>query len=69
MRLPLSPHPAAGASRRDRQPYQWDPASPLNLYPQLTTITRNFFVSNYHSTWPVDHDDGSNNYFDANNFL
>ena len=37
----------------DRQPYQWDPAAPDNLYPALTTISRNFFVSNYHSTWPI----------------
>ena len=37
----------------DRQPYQWDPAAPDNLYPALTTITRNFFMNNYHSTWPI----------------
>ena len=53
----------------DRQPYQFDPARPDDLYPAPTTISRNFFISNYHSTWPIDHDDGSNAYFDENNLL
>jgi hypothetical protein len=61
-------HPCL-ATRRDRQPYQWNPASPDDLYGQQTNITRNFFVSNYHSTWPIDHDDGSTGYRDENNML
>jgi hypothetical protein len=68
LRLTFS-HPCL-ATRRDRQPYQWNPAaSPDDLYGQQTNITRNFFVSNYHSTWPIDHDDGSNAYRDENNML
>ena len=46
-----------------------DPAQPDLLYPALTTISRNFFISNYHSTWPIDHDDGSNAYHDSDNLL
>ena len=65
----MSPFPPTLSSLRDRQPYQWDPAAPLNLYPAQTNITRNLFISNYHSTWPIDHDDGSNAYYDANNLL
>ena len=53
----------------DRQPYQYDAARPDDLYPAPTTISRNFFISNYHSTWPIDHDDGSSAYFDENNLL
>lgn len=37
----------------DRQPYQADPAQPNNLYPRASNISRNLFISNYHSTWCV----------------
>ena len=65
----MSPFPPTLSSLRDRQPYQWDPAAPLNLYPAQTNITRNLFISNYHSTWPIDHDDGSAFYKDTSNVL
>jgi hypothetical protein len=47
----------------------WDPADPSRLYPARSSISRNFFINNYHSTWPIDHDDGSNAYDDSYNFL
>ena len=47
----------------------WDLRNSSNLYPALTSITRNFFITNYHSVYPVDHDDGSNSYKDSLNFL
>ena len=40
-----------------------------SLYPAQSTITRNFLISNYLSTWPLDHDDGSSFYNDTYNFL
>ena len=53
----------------DRQPYIWDPSDLSKLYPAPTTITANMFLNNFHSTWPIDHDDGSNNYVDTYNLL
>jgi hypothetical protein len=53
----------------DREPLMWDGARPDLLYPLTSTVERNFFVSNYRSTWPIDHDDGSNSYLDRHNFL
>jgi len=47
----------------------WDPNDLTNLYPSLTTITANMFLNNFHSTWPIDHDDGSNAYLDTFNLL
>ena len=29
----------------------------------------NFLITNYHSVWPLDHDDGSDYWVDTNNFL
>ena len=56
----------------DRQPYLTDvdqgPESP-SLHPAENYITNNFFINNYHSTWPIDHDDGSCYYTDTYNFL
>ena len=56
----------------DRQPYLTDVGS-LDGFPSLTpaesNITNNFFINNYHSTWPIDHDDGSCYYTDTYNFL
>lgn len=53
----------------DRQPYIWNPLDLTNLYPAPSTITRNLFYNNFHSTWPIDHDDGSNAYLDTYNLL
>eukprot|EP00731_Ephydatia_muelleri_P028718 Em0020g362a len=54
----------------DRQPFLTDisDATP-SLTPAQTNITRNFIINNYHSTWPIDHDDGSCYYYDTYNFL
>ena len=56
----------------DRQPYLTDvdqgPESP-SLTPAENYITNNFLINNYHSTWPIDHDDGSCYYTDTYNFL
>jgi hypothetical protein len=35
----------------------------------VSNMTRNFVISNYASTWPLDHDDGSCYYHDTHNFL
>ena len=40
-----------------------------SLDPATSFITRNFFINNYHSTWPIDHDDGSCYYEDTYNYL
>ena len=55
----------------DRQPYLTDvrDGHTPSLTPAQSNLTRNFFINNYHSTWPIDHDDGSCYYFDTFNFL
>ena len=53
----------------DRSPLIWDATDVSRLYPAQTLISRNFFINNYHSTWPIDHDDGSNSFLDTFNFL
>ncbi|KAK8797579.1 hypothetical protein WA158_005925 [Blastocystis sp. Blastoise] len=40
-----------------------------SMMPQQTNITRNFIFANYHSVWPLDHDDGSCYYYDTYNVL
>ena len=40
-----------------------------SLIQAQSNITLNFFINNYHSTWPVDHDDGSCYYYDTYNFF
>ncbi len=55
----------------DRQPYLTevqDGRTP-SLIPATSNITRNFLINNYHSTWPIDHDDGSCYYYDTYNYL
>ena len=55
----------------DRQPYLTevrDGASP-SLTPETSYINQNFIINNYHSTWPLDHDDGSCYYEDTYNYL
>ena len=54
----------------DRQPYLTEVRDGTpSLTPAQSNITRNFFINNYHSTWPIDHDDGSCYYYDTYNFL
>jgi len=54
----------------DRQPYLTKLADgSASLTPAQSYITNNFFICNYHSTWPIDHDDGSCYYTDTYNFL
>ena len=55
----------------DRQPYVTtvhDGHTP-SLFPALSYIIKNFIINNYHSTWPLDHDDGSCYYLDTYNYL
>ena len=55
----------------DRQPYITtvnDGMTP-SLTPATSNMTRNFFINNYHSTFPIDHDDGSCYYYDSFNVL
>ena len=40
-----------------------------SLNPALSNLTRDFFINNYHSMWPIDHDDGSCYYLDTYNYL
>ncbi len=56
----------------DRQPYLTDVNVLLDqpsLLSNQSSLTRNFFINNYHSTWPIDHDDGSCYYYDTFNYL
>lgn len=55
----------------DRVPYlSRDPDSGVvTLGAALNTMARNFLICDYQCTWPLDHDDGSNAYFDSYNFL
>ena len=55
----------------DRIPYitrLFDGKTP-SLMPAMSYIHNNFVVSNYHSIWPLDHDDSSCYWVDTNNFL
>ena len=55
----------------DRQPYLTkvkDGVTP-SLIPATSYMTKNFFINNYHSTFPIDHDDGTGYYYDSYNFL
>lgn len=55
----------------DRLPYitkLYDGHS-LSIMPAMSYISRNFIITNYHSLWPLDHDDGSCYYEDTFNFL
>ena len=55
----------------DRQPYitRVKDNHTASLEPAVSIITRNFLINNYHSTWPLDHDDGSCYYNDTHNYL
>ena len=55
----------------DRVPYitrVYDGKTP-QLMPAMSYIHSNFIITNYHSVWPLDHDDGSCYWVDTNNFL
>ena len=55
----------------DRQPFITkvkDGHSP-SLIPATSNLTSNLFINNYHSAWPIDHDDGSCYYYDTLNVL
>ena len=54
----------------DRQPYltKVKDGTP-SLTPAQSNITRNFIICNYHSIYPIDHDDGSCCYHDTHNYL
>lgn len=57
----------------------WDRMLILNdiFYPNHTAtynilkseVNRCFLINNYHSVWPIDHDDGSRDYYDSYNYL
>ena len=55
----------------DRQPYltELQDGQTPSLIPATSYLTRNFLINNYHSTWPIDHDDGSCYYTDTYNYL
>ena len=54
----------------DRQPYLTKVGiESSSLTPAESYITNNFFINNYHGTFPIDHDDGSCYYTDTYNFL
>ena len=55
----------------DRQPYLTkvkDGVTP-SLIPKESYMTYNFIISNFHSWWPVDHDDGTGYFTDQYNYL
>ena len=41
-----------------RQPYIVHAGNITDLLPHMSYISNNFLINNYHSTWPIDHDDG-----------
>ena len=54
----------------DRQPYLTEVRNGTpSLIQAQSNMTRNFFINGYHSTWPIDHDDGSCYYYDTYNYL
>ena len=56
----------------DRQPYLTKLGTEdgsASLIPVENYLINNFFISNYQSTWPINHDDGSCYYTDQFNFL
>ena len=55
----------------DRQPYLTEvlDGKTKSLTPAESVITQNFIIGNYHSFWPIDHDDGSCYYTDTYNVI
>ena len=55
----------------DRQPYLTKilDGKTMSLTPAESIITQNLIIGNYHSFWPIDHDDGSCYYTDTHNVI
>lgn len=53
----------------DRLPYLTETTGKKSTAVVESEIQHNLMWNNYHSTWPIDHDDGSCFFFDHNNFL
>ncbi len=55
----------------DRVPYLTKllDVTKASLLPKENFVTRCFIIGNYHSIWPIDHDDGSAYWADSFNFL
>lgn len=54
----------------DRQPYVTKVLNGSDsLIPKVNVLQYNFLINNYHSTWPIDNDDGSCFYLTQYNFL
>ena len=55
----------------DRQPYLTEvlDGKTMSLTPAESIITQNLIIGNYHSFWPIDHDDGSCYYTDTHNVI
>lgn len=55
----------------DRQPYLTTVGNGKNpsLVPRESNMTYNFIISNFHSWWPIDHDDGTGYFTDQYNYL
>ena len=55
----------------DRQPYLTEvlDGKTMSLTQAESIITQNLIVGNYHSFWPIDHDDGSCYYTDTHNVI
>jgi hypothetical protein len=80
LRVNAPPHAHCGTPRTiafshgvfnswDREPYYTHANNATDATTRLTTLSSNLFVNNYHSSWPIDHDDGSNAYLVQGNFL
>lgn len=41
----------------------------IGLQQDQSFVTHNFLINNYHSVWPIDHDDGSQWYTDTENYM
>jgi hypothetical protein len=54
----------------DRQVYlQRRSDGTVSIIQDQSFITHNFLINNYHSVWPIDHDDGSQLFTDTKNYL
>ena len=55
----------------DRQPYLTKVRDGVtaSLFPKENYMTYNFLINNYHSYWPIDHDDGTGYFTDQHNYL
>jgi hypothetical protein len=53
----------------DRTPFITDVDGTPSIEPQWSEARHNFLLSNYHSNWPLDRDDGSTRWSDHHNVL